>query len=217
MGCRPAAGGYGDPLERDPEAVLRDVRDELVSVGQAFDDYGVVDRARPRTRGRRGDGHRAHEEASDVRFPDSVTIVEVGPARRPAEPGEHLSDRRQGRDGRAARGDRPAQDRGDGHGAARRHPAARRCGGRPPARDPPTRRRLPGAVPEPPRRRAGGRRRRGRAPRAHHGERDVQPQELEHVGRREPRPGRPDGGGRPPGRRPHGHGDRRLHVLPLRG
>jgi N-methylhydantoinase B len=36
------AGGYGDPLERDPEAVARDVRNELVSVAAARRDYGVV-------------------------------------------------------------------------------------------------------------------------------------------------------------------------------
>jgi N-methylhydantoinase B len=36
------AGGWGDPLERDPEAVLRDVRNELVSPASARRDYGVV-------------------------------------------------------------------------------------------------------------------------------------------------------------------------------
>jgi N-methylhydantoinase B len=35
-------GGYGDPLERDPLAVAKDVRNELVSVAAARDDYGVV-------------------------------------------------------------------------------------------------------------------------------------------------------------------------------
>lgn len=35
-------GGYGDPLERDPEAVRFDVEEELVSVAQARDVYGVV-------------------------------------------------------------------------------------------------------------------------------------------------------------------------------
>ena len=35
-------GGWGDPLERDPERVLRDVRNELVSLAAARDDYGVV-------------------------------------------------------------------------------------------------------------------------------------------------------------------------------
>ena len=35
-------GGWGDPLERDPARVLRDARNELVSVRAAREDYGVV-------------------------------------------------------------------------------------------------------------------------------------------------------------------------------
>lgn len=35
-------GGYGDPLERDPNRVLDDVRDDYVSIGAARDQYGVV-------------------------------------------------------------------------------------------------------------------------------------------------------------------------------
>ena len=35
-------GGYGDPLRRDPEAVRRDVQDELVSRRRAREVYGVV-------------------------------------------------------------------------------------------------------------------------------------------------------------------------------
>jgi N-methylhydantoinase B len=35
-------GGYGDPLEREPEAVREDVIDGYVSPGQAREDYGVV-------------------------------------------------------------------------------------------------------------------------------------------------------------------------------
>jgi N-methylhydantoinase B len=34
--------GVGNPLERDIEAVREDVRDGLVSVESARDDYGVV-------------------------------------------------------------------------------------------------------------------------------------------------------------------------------
>ncbi|MFN8217856.1 MAG: hydantoinase B/oxoprolinase family protein [Solirubrobacterales bacterium] len=34
-------GGYGDPLERDVEAVLADVRGDLISLGQAAQVYGV--------------------------------------------------------------------------------------------------------------------------------------------------------------------------------
>jgi len=36
------AGGWGDPLERDVAAVLRDVRNELLSPQKAEADYGVV-------------------------------------------------------------------------------------------------------------------------------------------------------------------------------
>lgn len=41
---RPTAGGggFGDPLERDPEMVLEDVIDEYVSIERAAKDYGVV-------------------------------------------------------------------------------------------------------------------------------------------------------------------------------
>ncbi len=39
---QPGPGGWGDPLERDPSAVLRDVRNELVSPAAARDEYGVV-------------------------------------------------------------------------------------------------------------------------------------------------------------------------------
>jgi N-methylhydantoinase B len=35
-------GGWGDPLDRSPEAVLRDVCWGKVSPGAARDDYGVV-------------------------------------------------------------------------------------------------------------------------------------------------------------------------------
>jgi N-methylhydantoinase B len=36
------AGGWGDPLERDPMAVLKDVRNELISLAVAAQEYGVV-------------------------------------------------------------------------------------------------------------------------------------------------------------------------------
>jgi N-methylhydantoinase B len=36
------AGGWGDPLERDPAAVVKDVRNELISLPAARDEYGVV-------------------------------------------------------------------------------------------------------------------------------------------------------------------------------
>lgn len=36
------AGGWGDPLERDPQLVLADVRNEKVSPEHARNVYGVV-------------------------------------------------------------------------------------------------------------------------------------------------------------------------------
>ncbi len=39
---QPGPGGWGDPLERDPEHVLRDVRNELVGLASAREDYGVI-------------------------------------------------------------------------------------------------------------------------------------------------------------------------------
>jgi N-methylhydantoinase B len=45
----PGGGGVGDPLERDPEAVLGDVLDGYVSLGEARTQYGVAVR---RTAGR---------------------------------------------------------------------------------------------------------------------------------------------------------------------
>jgi N-methylhydantoinase B len=38
----PGGGGHGDPLARDPERVLADVREDVVSPGVAERDYGVV-------------------------------------------------------------------------------------------------------------------------------------------------------------------------------
>ena len=36
------AGGWGDPLERDPERVVKDVRNEFVSLEAAAAEYGVI-------------------------------------------------------------------------------------------------------------------------------------------------------------------------------
>ncbi len=41
------AGGWGDPLERDPALVLADVQNEFVSERAAREDYGVVLGAKP--------------------------------------------------------------------------------------------------------------------------------------------------------------------------
>jgi len=40
--CLPGGGGYGDPLTRPPEWVLRDVVDGYVSIEAAGRDYGVA-------------------------------------------------------------------------------------------------------------------------------------------------------------------------------
>ncbi len=37
-----SGGGYGDPYERDPQAVLHDLADEFVTVEQAREQYGVA-------------------------------------------------------------------------------------------------------------------------------------------------------------------------------
>lgn len=37
-----SGGGYGDPLERDPELVRRDVANSIVSLNAAREIYGVV-------------------------------------------------------------------------------------------------------------------------------------------------------------------------------
>ncbi len=39
---QPGGGGYGDPLERDPQKVLEDVESELLTADYASDVYGVV-------------------------------------------------------------------------------------------------------------------------------------------------------------------------------
>ncbi|MBI4184562.1 MAG: hydantoinase B/oxoprolinase family protein [Proteobacteria bacterium] len=41
-GEMPGSGGYGDPLERDPEAVLEDVLEEKATIPHARETYGVV-------------------------------------------------------------------------------------------------------------------------------------------------------------------------------
>ncbi len=38
----PGGGGYGNPLEREPERVLADVVNDLVSINSAENDYGVI-------------------------------------------------------------------------------------------------------------------------------------------------------------------------------
>ena len=38
----PGGGGFGDPLERDPALVVRDMRNGLLSAAKAAADYGVI-------------------------------------------------------------------------------------------------------------------------------------------------------------------------------
>jgi N-methylhydantoinase B len=52
----PGGGGYGDPLERDPELVSRDAEDGLISPAHASEAYGVV---------LAGDGFSVDEEATE--------------------------------------------------------------------------------------------------------------------------------------------------------
>ena len=75
-------GGYGDPLDRDPELVLKDVLEGWISAERALDPYGVVlsgdprrwetlaidaeataaERARRRSESDRAEGHRRAQE-----------------------------------------------------------------------------------------------------------------------------------------------------------
>lgn len=64
-----AGGGYGDPLDRDPTAVLEDVADEWISFTRARETYGVVlsgDPARWETL--RIDEHATAEERRQLRL-----------------------------------------------------------------------------------------------------------------------------------------------------
>ncbi len=84
------AGGWGDPLERDVEAVLKDVRNELLSRAKAAADYGVVIDAqswtvnRPATEQRRAQirARRGWREVPKVQWTDPV--AELAPAPTPA-------------------------------------------------------------------------------------------------------------------------------------
>jgi len=69
------AGGWGDPLERDPAAVLRDVRNELLSPGKAAADYGVVVNVGNWTVDRAATKRR-HDEIRTARAWDAVPKVQ---------------------------------------------------------------------------------------------------------------------------------------------
>jgi hypothetical protein len=64
----PGGGGFGDPKTRDPERVLRDVRDGVVSAAAAERDYGVaITIGRPR--------HRRREDRGAARLRSSSVIA----------------------------------------------------------------------------------------------------------------------------------------------
>jgi N-methylhydantoinase B len=90
----PGGGGYGDPLERAPEAVVRDIEDGFVTVEEARNAYGVVIKAgavdvanttvlRGSLKAKRGmlpafeigDERRAYEERLPQAFQDVVNEV----------------------------------------------------------------------------------------------------------------------------------------------
>src|SRR5436305_14833802 len=62
----PNGGGYGDPLERDPALVLRDLEDGFLDADIARRDYGVLIRGQavdvPATEALRGEARRARPE-----------------------------------------------------------------------------------------------------------------------------------------------------------
>jgi N-methylhydantoinase B len=86
-------GGHGDPLEREPERVLADVRAGFVSPARAREDYGVVtdgatvdatatdalraERRRTRPRGTPEFGFGAEREAHERVWPDALRTALV--------------------------------------------------------------------------------------------------------------------------------------------
>ncbi len=80
--CTTGGGGWGDPLDRDPEMVVRDIMWHKITTGSALADYGVV--------------LTGSRETDDLGYDADATSAE--------------RDRR-----RAARGDEPFFDRGDGY------------------------------------------------------------------------------------------------------
>ena len=99
----PGGGGWGDPLERDPRRVLRDVRNELVSPAAAERDYGVIvdterwqvdEVATERLREQR-QLRRIGDEASPVR--KHGILVHHGSAREAIDIGEFIRAEREAR------------------------------------------------------------------------------------------------------------------------
>ncbi|HYX89974.1 MAG TPA: hydantoinase B/oxoprolinase family protein, partial [Myxococcaceae bacterium] len=99
-------GGYGNPFERDPALVLADVRDGLVSLEHARQEYGVaivgeqIDEAETRRlrATKRQQGARfefgAHRLAYDERWPDALqTAINRVTAHLPAAPRQYVRGR----------------------------------------------------------------------------------------------------------------------------
>ena len=88
------AGGWGDPLERDPNAVLKDVRNELLSLANAEADYGVIIDAQrwrvdaPATQQRRAEIRvvRAWREVPKVQRTDPLAHAPAAPEQQAALP-----------------------------------------------------------------------------------------------------------------------------------
>jgi N-methylhydantoinase B/oxoprolinase/acetone carboxylase alpha subunit len=73
-------GGYGDPFDRDPELVLRDVRDGFISKTSAKKDYGVILRSRSGKISVDWKETQAYRAAHHSTTPYSVDGVSVGKA-----------------------------------------------------------------------------------------------------------------------------------------
>ena len=78
------AGGWGDPLERDPERVLKDVRNEFVGEASARDDYGVVIDTRAWTVDQPATEKRRSEIRAKRNWPEVPTVLWKDSPERPA-------------------------------------------------------------------------------------------------------------------------------------
>jgi N-methylhydantoinase B len=78
----PGGGGYGDPTERDPRAVLADVRNGVVSVDAAREAYGVVvtDDADADADGYELDAAATRERRAEMRADDGRSATDEGDA-----------------------------------------------------------------------------------------------------------------------------------------
>ena len=81
-----SGGGYGDPLEREPDAVLRDFADEYITIDMARETYGVVIDPNTREVDRDETDRLRAERGAESTLPERVGIVEVGPRDGLAEP-----------------------------------------------------------------------------------------------------------------------------------